>query len=567
MVIGDAAVSRLYKDGIGSSLLTAREAARTVVYHGLSRQDFKHYYQPFCSTMNWDNWWGRLLFSVNDKTKNSRTFLLTQHRLIGGEQSNLAGPQPFTKAIWGMFTGTYSYRSIARMTLSPASLVKFLAAFVSESLRSLFHTGVTYPKNLQVGSRKILILGSGFGGIYALRRLVASLNRNENVETTMVSDENFFLFSPLLHEVAMGKIETRHIAYPVRRLQWRDRFNFVQASVEKIELSGHKVVTTVGTLDYDYLILALGSITDTSELDSMGENVFTLKTLRDAMLIRNHIIGVFERASVEKDPEQQRQQLTFVVSGAGYTGVQLVTELRDFIYKNLIRFYKTIDFENIRIILVESEPKIIAELHTKLGAYAMKQLQQMGIEVRLSSQVTRVWQGGVEINGTESVPTSTLIWVAGVVANPRIATLDVEKDSIGRVLINEYLEVTGVPGVYAVGDCAYFKDPRSGQPIPPRAHTAVRQAKVAAHNILAEIRGGDKKPYRYSSTSEMVSLGDSKAVFRFHDLRLYGFMARFIWLMGYSLLITGTYNRIRIIMDWLLSLVFGRDITFLKLRK
>ena len=161
----------------------------------------------------------------------------------------------------------------------------------------------------------------------------------------------------------------------------------------------------------------------------------------------------------------------------------------------------------------------------------------------------------------------SLLVLAGVVASPQIAELDAEKDDIGRVIVNDYLEVPGVPGVYAVGDCAHFKDQRSGQPIPPRAHTAVRQAKIVAHNILAEIRGRDKKPYHYSQSAEMVSLGASKAILRFHGLRVYGFVARLIWLVGYSSLVTGTYNRTRIVMDWLLSVVFGRDTTFLKLRK
>jgi NADH dehydrogenase len=564
VAIGDAAVSRLYKDGIGSSLLTARAAARTVAYHGFSRHDFERHYRPFCNAIDSDNRWGRLLFYINDKVKNSRAFLLMQHRLIGDEQSNVAGPRPFTKAAWGMFTGSYSYQSIARMTLSPTSIAKFLSALCKESLNGLFPKRVAYPRKLHVGERKVLILGSGFGGTYVLRNLIPSLNRNENVETTMVSDENFFLFSPLLHEVAMGRIETRHIAYPIRRLHWRDRFNFVQASVEKIDLRDHRVITTKGTLGFDYLVLALGSVTDMSGLSSMEGNIFTLKTLHDSMLIRNHIIGLFEQASLETAPERQRQLLTFVVSGGGYTGVQLVTELRDFIYRSLIRLYKAINPDNIRIILVESGPKIVAELRPELGTYVMKQLQHMGIEVRLRSRITRAWEDRVEINGIESMPSSSLVWVAGVVANPRIAELDVEKDSIGRVLVDEYLEVSGFPGVYAVGDCAHFEDQRTGKPVPPRAHTAVRQAKIVARNILAEIRGRDKKPYRHSSNSEVVSLGASKAVFRFHSLRIHGFPALLIWLVGYSSLITGTYNRIRIIMDWLLSLVFGRDTTLLK---
>ena len=227
-------------------------------------------------------------------------------------------------------------------------------------MQSLFNRRVTSPRQLHVGGKKVLILGSGFGGAYVLRHLVPALNRNENVETTMVSDENFFLFSPLLHEVAMGRIETRHIAYPIRRLHWRDRFNFIQANVQKIDLAQRRVITTRGSFNFDYLVMALGSVADTSELDQIrdGKNVFTLKTLQDSRLIRNHIIGLFELASIEKEPDRQKQLLTFVVCGGGYTGVQLVTELRDFIYGSLLRFYPAVDKSNIRIILVEAKAKI-----------------------------------------------------------------------------------------------------------------------------------------------------------------------------------------------------------------
>ncbi len=569
VVVGDAVVSRLYKDGIGSSLLTAQAAARTAIYHGISRQDFERYYQPFCSAMNSDNQWGRLLFTINDRTKDSRIFSLAQHRLIGDEQHDASGPQPFTKAAWGMFTGSYSYTSIARMVFNPTSLTKLSIALFWEFLNSLFRRGVAHPKRLHVGNKKVLLLGSGFGGTYVLRRLMPALNRNENVETTMVSDENFFLFSPLLHEVAAGGIETRHVAYPIRRLHWRDRFNFVQAGVEKIDLRARKVITTTGALEFDYLVLALGSITSIPKFISAGENerqkIFTLKTLRDSMLIRNQIIGAFERASIEKEPERQKQLLTFVVSGAGYTGIQVVTELRDFIHRTLLKFYKTITPENVRIILIEAESSIGTDLHPKLGAYALKCLQHMKIELRLKSKITCVGENHVEVNGKEIVPTNTLIWVAGTIANPRVAELDTGKDSFGRVLVNGYLEVPGFSGVYAIGDCAHFEDRGSGQPVPPRAHTAAHQAKIAALNILAEIRGRDKKQYRHFKPPEMVSLGAFNAMFRFYGLRVYGFAARLIWLVVYSLLVTGAYNRIRIVMDWLLSLVFGRDTTFLKL--
>ncbi|MBI4284549.1 MAG: FAD-dependent oxidoreductase [Chloroflexi bacterium] len=565
--VGDAVVTRLYKDGTGSSLLTAREAARTAVNHGIARDDFRRYYEPYCRSIQRDNRWGRLLFAINDRIKDSRVFLRAQQRLIGDEQSNIRGPQPFTKAVWGMFTGSYSYRRIARMTLNPVSLARLAAALLWEGVLGLLRRRATRPAALHVGGKKVVILGSGFGGTYVLRRLVPALNRNETVETTMVSDENFFLFVPLLHEVAMGRIETRHIAYPIRSINWRDRFNFVHATVEKIDLKERQVVTSSGAINYDYLVLALGSITDMSELNPVSGNVFTLKTLRDSMLIRNHIIGVFEQAAIEKDPARQKQLLTFVVSGAGYTGVQVVTELRDFVHRHLSRFYKTIDPASIRIILVESGRKIVAELHTRLGAYTMDQLRRMGIEVRLSSRVTATSEDSIEINGVETLPAGTVLWTAGVVPSPRVAELDVARDDIGRPMVNEYLELPGFPGVYALGDCAHFKDPMTGNPIPPRAHTAVRQAKVVAHNILAELRGREKKLYHYTNTAEVVSLGASRAVFRFHGLRLYGFPARLIWLISYVLLVTGTYNRIRIIMDWTLSLIFGRDTTLIKLKR
>lgn len=564
VAVGDAAVSRLYKDGIGSALRTAREAARTVAHQGFSRQAFRRFYQPFCRNIHRDNRWGQALFWLNDRVKDSRTFLWMQHRLIGDEQLAGRGPKPFTKAVWGMFTGGYSYRSIARMTLSPTAVYKLLVALFQEVASSPFSRNPA-PRKLHVGSRKVLILGSGFAGTYVLRSLVPSLNRNESVETTMISDENFFLFSPLLHEVAMGRIETRHIAYPIRRLNWRDRFNFIQDAVKKIDLEQRKVVTASGVHDYDFLVLALGSVPDLSELATSSPIVFTLKSLHDSMRIRNHIIEVFEQALVERDQVKRRKLLTFVVSGGGYKGVQIVTELRDFIRRTLLKLYRPIKPEDVRIVLVEAENRIVADLHTKVGAYIFKQLTTMGIEVRQSSRITRVWDDGVEINGSERMETETLLWVAGVVSNPRIAELDVEKDSIGRVFVDPFLGVPKFPGVYAAGDCAHFEDPLSGQPVPPRAYTAVRQAKAIAHNILSEIRGGDANPYNDGRIPQMVSLGASRAVVRFRRLQLYGYPARLAWLTAYALLIAGSYNRIRVLMDWLLSSMFGRDTTFLRL--
>lgn len=568
VAIGDAAVTRLYKDGIGSSLMAARTTAHTAVYKGVSRRHFELYYRPFCRTMHWNNRWGHLLFSINDKIKNSRISLQAQQRVIGNEQEK-TDRQPFTQAAWGMFTGSYTYAHIARKIFNPLSLVRFVTALFREGMGDLFpKKKESTPRKLYVGGRKVLILGSGFGGIYTLRHLVRKTNKNEKVNITLISDENYFLFTPLLHEAAMGSIETRHIAYPVRRLHWRDRFTFIRASVEKIDIKKRQVITTDGTFDFDCLVLALGSVTDKSQFNMEGSgHVFTLRTLYDAIHLRNHIIDVFERASIEKDPERQKQLLTFIVVGGGYIGVQAVSEMRDFILGNLLKYYKDVTTRHIRIILIQAGATIVRHLDLKLGAYIMEQLKSMGIEVRTMSRMTRAWEGHAEINGLEVIPAATILWTTGRTSHPRIAEIDAEKDNFGRLLVNAYLEVPGAPGVYALGDCAHFEDAKSAQPIPPRAHTTVRQAKIVAHNVIADIRGISKKPYRYKDTGEIISVGDSKAVFRFYRLRLYGFPARLIWLVAYSALITGIYNRVRIITDWLLSLIFGRDATFLNLKE
>jgi NADH dehydrogenase len=424
------------------------------------------------------------------------------------------------------------------------------------------------PAN-KTAAKRILIAGSGFGGTYALWQLMPLLKHGENIKVTMVSNENFFLFTPLLHMVAMGIIETRHISYPIRKLQNSQQFEFIQADVNNIDLAAKQLKTSAGSLSYDYLLLSLGSVTKMPDFEysrAEGSNLFTLKSLVDAVYIRNHIINIFERASAEKDTAKQRQMLTFVVAGAGYTGIQLVTELRDFIFRSLTRFYKTIDPRKIRIIMVEIEDKIMSDSRPKLVNYITGCLEKMGVEVKNNSRITALKENRVIINNSEIIDTETVLWITGVVSNPCIAEIKAPTDDLGRVVVDEFLTVPGFKGVYAIGDCANFKDNRSGLPIPPRAHSTVRQAKVAAGNILADIRGVGKKPYRFSNPFDTVSLGTTKAAFRYNDFYLFGVLGRFVWLVGYLLLMKGSYNRVRIFADGFFSAIFGRDITNVKIK-
>jgi NADH dehydrogenase len=410
---------------------------------------------------------------------------------------------------------------------------------------------------------RVLILGSGFGGVYALRRMVGLVKDGE-LDITLLGEDNLFVFSPLLHEVATGALEPRHVAMPVRRLPRRDRFSFVQTTVRNIDLKNRVVHTDQGVFEYDYLILGLGSVRNMSHLKNEGGHVFTLKTLHDARQIKNQIIEVFEKASIEKDAARQRELLTFVIAGGGYIGVQLIAALRDFIFRDLLKGYTMIDRANVRLVLVEITSKIIPSLHTKLGAYAMKHLRQTGIDIRLKSDVNAAYPDHVVINNSEILPCHTLIWVAGVLCNPMVAQTEARRDTIGRVYVNGYLQLVDFPEVYAVGDCAHFANPKTGQPIPPKAHTGVRQAKAAARNIVADVRGATKRRYVFSNPFEVIPLGPSRGVFSFHSLRLYGLAARFLWMAGYVTLVPNLYNRVRITTDWILSLTFGRDMSLLK---
>ncbi|MBI4287098.1 MAG: FAD-dependent oxidoreductase [Chloroflexi bacterium] len=560
VAIGDACVTHLYKDGIGSALLTAREAARAAVFHGIGSDDLGKSYLPFCRAIERDNSWGRLLFSVHRNTKNSRTFFLAYARLIGAEQRR--PKRRSSRVLWGLFTGSYSYGRLMKLSLSPGALLPLAGAMATELL-------AYHRPSLAAGPGKrvhILILGGGFGGVYTALRLKRAIGGENNVDVTLVSRENFFLFTPFLHEVATGGIETRHIAYPIRQIRGWSNFRFIHHRVTLIDLAAKKVFLDEAMLEYDYLVLALGGVTDTNRLPGLTDNVFTLKTLRDGMLLRNHIIRMFEAADAESDPRRQACLLTFVVVGGGSTGVQLVTEMRDFIYRFLLKNYPHVKASRIRVTLVQDKEYVLEGMDAKLGAYALDTMRRKGIDVKLKARVTGVTLETLKLADSEDIATRTVVWVAGTTANPLVAAMPLARDQTGRILVNEYLETPDFPGVYALGDNVHFPDRGWAQGLPPRAHIAVRQAGTVAANIHARLRGRPPRRYHYSHMGEMVSLGSHTAAVNVYGLRLYGLAARFIWLNAYLGLLMGGYNRVRVLMDWFLSLAFGRDTTLLEIK-
>lgn len=572
VAIGDASVARLYKDGIGSALLTARQAAQTALDVGVSADDFARHYAPLVQAIHRDNGFGKAIFAAHRRIKESAAFFRAQSRLLAAEQSRGKPDQLFSRALWGIFTGSYAYHKIAGMALRPAFVIPLAGGYVREKLSRETAAAFSTPRdeaqdNGGAGPRRILVLGGGFGGVYTTLRLARALRRRRDVSLTLISDENFFLFTPMLQEVATGAIETRHIAYPVRRLRHCRDFQFIQGRVLDIDLQARKVVTEHGPWSYDHLVLALGSVTDMTGLPRRACNVFTLKSLVDGVLLRNHTISMLEQADVELDPERRRQLLTFVVAGGGYTGIQFITEMRDFIRGSLLREYSNVRESDISILLVESQKRLLPGKDEKLARKIGDFLLRQGIEVRVNSRVTDVRDDSIELDGREWLPTNTVVWAAGIRANPVVSSLAVQKDALGRVQVNGYLGVPDFPGVYALGDNACFMHPVTGEALPPRAHYAVRQPKTVVANIRADLEGKPRRLYRPGSDVEMISLGSRNAAFSVYGIHLFGLPVRLLWVLGYLSLVTGSYNRIRIVVDWLLILFFRRDSTLLRIER
>jgi len=560
VVVGDAAVARHYKDGIGSAFETARVAAHTAVWHGVSRRAFTRHYRPLCRRMAADNRYGRLLFAMHRAVKDSPRFLSAQVRILHSEQNAPYPARRLHPVTWGMYTGAHSYRGIFLRALSPRLWLMMARYGLMPKLRPVGGPGGELV--CTEGPRaRILVLGGGFAGVHTALRLEKALRREPGVSITVVSDQNYTLFAPMLHEVASGRIETRHIAIPIRRLRGDRYFKFIQARISSVDLERKVVHCSRGELSYDRLVLALGSVPDRSQLTDEASHVLELKTLRDAIVLRNHLIRCFETAAnMAEDPAPW---LTFVVVGAGAPGVQAAAELCDFVGRSLPGEYVTIHARSIRVLLVQRDSALLPELHPSLVRAAIRTLESMRVELLTGTAVTAVGPGWVELNSRERVHTRTVVWTPGVRANPVVAALPVDKDDKGRVRVDSGLELPGHPGVFAMGDNADLRRADGGE-LPPTAQLTTEQPRVVAANLVASLLGGPRESYRHRQLAQMVSLGARSALVELLGMRFHGYLARLMWLIVHARLIEGYYNRLRVVSDWLLTSIFGLDSTLLR---
>jgi len=417
--------------------------------------------------------------------------------------------------------------------------------------------------------KRILILGGGFAGMYTALHLEKIFAKDKGVDIILVNQKNFFLFTPMLAEVVSSSIEAKHVISPVR--EFFKKVSFQEAEIQSVDLE-KRVITASHCnkceayhIEYDFLVLALGSVTNFYGLQGVAENSFPLKSLADAMALRNHVIDMFEHADMEHDAQMRRRLLTFVVAGGGFAGVEVAAELNDFIHTSR-KFFRNVHPDEVKLILVVLGSRIMPEISEDLASYALNKLRKYGIELRMQTKVINATPNEIELDGGDRIATNTLIWTAGIASNPIIETLPCNKDKNGKIITNEYLEVPGWPGVWAAGDCAHIPDLKTGNPHPPTAQHAVREGKQVAQNIAAAVmsKDADRKPFQFSAKGTMAPLGYRTAVVEIKGFKFSGFFAWWLWQTIYLSKLPTLYRKIRVATDRTLNLFFQKDIAQLK---
>jgi NADH dehydrogenase len=407
----------------------------------------------------------------------------------------------------------------------------------------------------------IVIAGGGYGGLYAARALEKKLP-HASARITLVNDTNFFLFTPLLPGAAGGTLEPRHVVVPIREALHRTdlRLGTVVGArpgdnlIQVRAYDGH-----VEDLAYDQLIVALGSVSRTLPIPGLVEHAVGFKTLPEAIALRNQVVRSLEIAETLEEPDEREPYLNFVFVGAGYAGVEGLAEMQDFA-ADIIERYPRCRVQGMRWVLVERQGRIMPEVPPSLSEFAQRELRRRGIEVYTETSLEEVTESSARLSDGQVIPARTVAWTAGVKPHPVVERLGLPLQH-GRIATDRYCQVPGRQNVWAVGDAAAVPDPmkRRKQASPPTAQHGMRQGKVAAHNVAAALGRGRKKSFNYRTLGVFVDMGRRQAVAQTVGIRWRG---TFAWLLArtYHLaLMPGMGRRARLLVDWNVGLIFGRD--------
>ncbi|MEP7188304.1 MAG: NAD(P)/FAD-dependent oxidoreductase, partial [Roseiflexaceae bacterium] len=407
----------------------------------------------------------------------------------------------------------------------------------------------------------IVILGGGFAGMAALQHLEWRFRHDTDMEITLISQLNYMVFTPLLAEVAGNSVEPRHAVPPLRAFCRKARFQ--EGTVRGVDLQSRHVLvhqpdSEHSHLAYDYLVIALGSVTNYHHVPGARKHSFDLKTLSDAIRLRNHALSVLEQADAIDDPDERRELLTFVAAGGGYAGVEGLGQLVDFL-QHALPYYPTLKRESLRFVLASHSKALLSNVAPQLGEYVVHTLVNRGADVRTGVTVRAVTECSAELEPGGSVPTRTVLWAAGITANPLLKQLGLPLDEHGAIQAEPTLQVKGRPEIFALGDCAAVPK-GDGNTYAPTAQNATRQGKLVASNIRARIHGGVLKPFRYRPLGSLASLGHHQAVAQIWGLPFVGWPAWLAWRAVYLAKLPVVGRRVRVALDWVLELILPPDI-------
>jgi NADH dehydrogenase len=419
--------------------------------------------------------------------------------------------------------------------------------------------------------KKIVIVGGGFAGAYAAQALETTLRKRDDVEILLYCRENYTVFQPMLPEVISGTIGLTDVVTPLRRMLKRTHVHVRE--IESIDVANKTVSVAAGfkphahVESYDHLIIAPGTVTDFRGLPGLPEHALPFKNLADALELRSRVIRALEEADVESDdPQLRRQLLTFVVAGGGFSGVEVVAELNDFV-RHVAKLYRRIDPKEIRVVLVHAQERILPEMKPKLGAFAQKILRKRGVELMLGYRLHAATGESALLsgpNGIISVPTKTLVSTIPASPHPLIDSLVLPKTKNGRLVVDGTLRVKDRDDIWALGDCASVPT-RDGSPCPPTAQHATRQAQLVAANIAAALGGKPLGTFDFKGLGKMGSLGRRNAVAEIFGISISGFLAWFLWRTIYLAKMPGWGRRIKVASSWTLDLFLQPELVELRL--
>jgi NADH:ubiquinone reductase (H+-translocating) len=408
---------------------------------------------------------------------------------------------------------------------------------------------------------RIVILGGGFGGLTVARELERRLGNDTSVHITLVNRENYFLFTPMLHEVAASDLDLSTIVNPLRKMLRRT--SLFTGLAESIDTAARTVHVThadgahAHDLPYDHLVVALGAVTNFYGIAGLQSRAATMKTLGDAIALRNQLIGHLEEADFECSCDIRVPLLTVLVAGGGFAGVETVAAVNDFM-RAALRFYANLQSSDVRVMIVHPGAYLLPELGETLGRYTQEKLGARGVEVVLNAKVAEVNGDRVQLTTGRVIETRNLVWTAGTSANPVIDGLPCTK-ARGRLLVDASLQVPGHPGLWALGDCASIPSPDGGT-YPPTAQHALRQGTQLAANILATIRNEPTAPFRFKTIGLLASIGQRTGVANILGVNFSGFVAWWLWRTVYLAKLPRLEKKLRVALQWTLDIVFSKDI-------